>query len=98
MYIEQLHHIDALETELSLAELLTDVVKRLDAAFKTIESQIQEISEKTDVDLTTIKVEVAQAKEAANAPVTRYLKEQKEADSKIQQEGERFFDQATRSH
>lgn len=98
MALMQGNYVDMMESQLSFVEAFVELVKRLDRTFQTLEAQIQEIGEKTEVDLTQIKGEVQQAKEAANAPIVKYLKEQKEADARIQKNGDSFFDQSTRSH
>jgi len=94
----QYHHIQMLETTYNLAEAFVEINRQLAVALQSLDKQIQEISEKTGVDLSQIKSEMAQVKETVNAPIYKYLKEQKDAEDKMRKSGEATFDHLTRSH
>jgi hypothetical protein len=92
------HHIDMLEKVYGVLEIFVEMSKQLAVTLQSLDSQIQEISEKTGVDLSRIKSEMAQVRETVNAPIYKYLKEQKEGEEKIRKSGEETFDHLTRSH
>jgi hypothetical protein len=92
------HQFETLKEFDSLIDSFIDMYRKVGVALDALEKQIQELSEKTGIEVTQIKSEVAKAREAAEAPINKYLREQKEADKTIHEKGEVFFDQATRSH
>jgi hypothetical protein len=98
LYVMQSHHIEMLEAVYDFLEGFVELNNQLAVVLQLLDKQVQEISEKTGIDLSQIKSEMAQVKETVNAPIYKYLKEQKEAEEKIRKSGETTFDQLTRSH
>lgn len=98
LYVMQYHYIELLEAVHTFVEGFFELDKQLAVVFQLLDKQLQEISEKTGIDLSQIKSEVAQVKETVNRPIYKHLKEQKEAEEKIHKSGETTFDHLTRSH
>ena len=98
LYLLQRHHVHMLESVYSLVETFVEMNNQLAVVLQSLDKQLWEISEKTGIDLSQMKNEVAQMKETVNAPIFKFLKEQKEAEEKIRKSGETTFDHLTRSH
>lgn len=98
LYLTQRHHIQMLESVYGLAEAFVEINKQLAVVLQSLDKQVQEISEKTGIDLSQIKNDIAQVKEEVKAPIYKYLKEKEEWEEKIRKSGETTFDHLTRSH
>lgn len=86
---------EAIETAF---EAVFEVNDKVNAKVLTIDKQLQEISEQTGVDLSDIKTQVAQIKEAVEAPIYKYVKAQEVKEKEQTKNEAEILDWAIRSH
>ena len=91
-------HLETLEMQKSYFVGFVDLNKRVKGSIEKLMKEIEYVSEKTHVDLSEMKTQVAQIKEATEAPIYDYVKKQEANEREREKLEAELLDWAIRSH